>query len=189
MLPPPPELDSAATPDNLLQLPLLSPLEWTLLISIIAIVLAILILLLRKFAIHKKTPPLTPGEVAISKVNSIVSSLPDLKTASVQLSLIFRSYLTGKAEDPALYETQQEFNRRGDALASIPLEFQNSSRELLDQMARLKYEPRSEQDDQKVKELATRTTTIIKGIDQATKLTTQETDITAKRRKSPRAFR
>lgn len=189
MLPAPPELDPAATPDKLLQLPLLSPLEWALLLSVIAIVLAILILLVRKFAFRKKITPPTPGEIAIGKVSNIVALQPDLKTASVQLSLIFRSYLTGKAEDPALYETQQEFNRRGDALASIPLEFQNSSRDLLDQMARLKYEPRSEQDDQKVQELATKTTTIIRGIDQATKLTTQETDITVKRRKSPRAFR
>lgn len=189
MLPPPPELDPAATPDSLLQLPLLSPLEWILLLSVTGVVLAILILLLRKLAFRKNVVAPTPGEIAIGKINDALASKPDLRTASVQLSLIFRSYLTGKAEDPALYETQQEFNRRGDALASIPLEFQNSSRDLLDQMARLKYEPHSEQDDQKVQELATKTRTIITGIDQATKLHTQETDITARRRKAPRALR
>lgn len=189
MIPPPPELDPAATPDDLLHLPLLSPLEWVLLLSILGVILALVIILLRKYFFRKKIVPLGPGEIAAEKIRDILASSPDLKTASVQLSLIFRSYLTGKAEDPALYETQQEFNRRGDALASIPLEFQNPSRELLDQMARLKYEPRSEQDDQKVKELATRTVDLINGIDSATKQPGEETDITARKRKSPRTAR
>lgn len=37
---------------------------------------------------------------------------PSLRQAAVEFSLLLRKYLVGETKDPALYETQQEFNRR-----------------------------------------------------------------------------
>ncbi|MEG1937754.1 MAG: hypothetical protein RR138_01570 [Akkermansia sp.] len=183
MLPPPPELDPATTPDSFSPLPVLSPLEWSLIIGAFLLLVILLVFLLRK--LKKIIPPPTSSQLAIAQIDRLMQSPPDLKTCSVQLSLILRSYLTGKAQDPALYETQQEFNRRGDALASIPTQFQIPVRDLLDKMSRLKYEERTNHDDQQAQELADTTKSLILGIDQYSAQNIIETDVMSKQQRTP----
>ena len=89
---------------------------------------------------HRQTPPPpAPEEIALAALDAMQAAPPDLRECSLGLSLIFRQYLTGKTQDPALYETHEEFNRRLDSLSSIPTECQAETRQLLDYLASLKY--------------------------------------------------
>ncbi len=126
---------------------------------------------------------ITPAQIAAREINELCASHPTLKHAAVGFSLILRKYLVGETEDPALYETQQEFNRRANALTALPEHLQAPTRDLLDRMATLKYEPNTANDDSVVKELATGTLQLIENIEATHRAPTEETDllITAKK--------
>ena len=97
--------------------------------------------------------------------------------AAVGFSLILREFITVKTEDPTLYETQEEFNRRVDALDSLPAQFQEPVKDLLDKLARMKYEPPTKSPKDAVNELANETVQIIKQIDQFHEKPEEETDV------------
>lgn len=99
---------------------------------------------------------------------------------------ILRKYLVGETKDPALYETQQEFNRRADALTALPSELQAPTRDLLDRMASLKYEPDTPENDSMVNELADATVQLINDIEADAHRTKEETDLVVKK-SSPRS--
>lgn len=90
---------------------------------------------------HRNTPPPpVPEEIALAALDAMQTTTPpDLRECSLELSMIFRQYLTGKTQDPALYETHEEFSRRLDSLSTIPAECQAETRQLLDYLASLKY--------------------------------------------------
>ena len=92
-----------------------------------------------------------------------------------------RKYLVGETKDPALYETQQEFNRRADALTALPSELQGPTRDLLDRMASLKYEPDTPENDSLVNELADDTVQLINDIEADAHRTKEETDLVVKK--------
>jgi hypothetical protein len=63
------------------------------------------------------------------------------KETAIQVSLIVRSYLAKYLEEPALYETHEEFVSRHDALAKLPTDTRSETREFFSQLAELKYGP------------------------------------------------
>lgn len=81
----------------------------------------------------------TAEETALQELRELSKCKPDTRTCSLALSRILREYLTGKTQDPALYETHEEFSHRLDALSSIPTECQYDVRMLLEKSAELKY--------------------------------------------------
>ena len=61
-------------------------------------------------------------------------------------SLIIRHYLVVTLQEPALYETHEEFILRSDALGKLPAGARNRLAPLLDQLAEAKYGPSAADD-------------------------------------------
>lgn len=152
---------------------------WGIWIMVAAILLAVaiaVILLIRKKG-SAAPAPLSPAETAIRDITLLRETHPSLRQAAVEFSLILRKYLVGETKDPALYETQQEFNRRADALTALPSHLQAPTRDLLDRMAVLKYEPDTPENDTMVNELADSTVQLINDIEADSHITQEETDL------------
>ena len=157
---------------------------WIMLASILlAVAIAVIVLIRRK----GRTPaaPLSPAETAIRDITMLRETHPSLRQAAVEFSLLLRKYLVGETKDPALYETQQEFNRRADALTALPSELPGPTSDLLDRMASLKYEPDTPENDSLVNELADDTVQLINDIEADAHRTKEETDLVVKK-PSPR---
>lgn len=153
---------------------------WIILFSVLLVVAIIVIILLSR----KKRPvtrQLSPAEAAIKDIGQIRETHPGIKHAAVAFSLTLRKYLVGETKDPALYETQQEFNRRANALTTLPSELQTPTRDLLDRMASLKYEPDTKENDTLVNELADATVKLITDIETASHQEQEETDLVVKK--------
>lgn len=84
-------------------------------------------------------PPPTAEEIAYREVEELHAQAPSMRECCQGLSLILRRYLSGSTQDPALYETQEEFRQRMDALTGIPAECQFRTRKHLDTLAEYKY--------------------------------------------------
>ena len=153
---------------------------WLALAAILLAVAAAVILLIRKKG-RTAPAPLTPAQSAVRDITMLRETHPSLRQAAVDFSLILRKFLVGETKDPALYETQQEFNRRADALTALSTELQGPTRDLLDRMAVLKYEPDTPENDSMVNELADRTVQLINDIDAASRTTQEETDLIVKK--------
>ena len=82
------------------------------------------------------TSPLLEAQAALQELEA---RMPSLRECSLRLSLILRSYLAGQTQDPALYETHEEFSQRMDSLSRVPLSCQLETRDLLEQLAEFKY--------------------------------------------------
>lgn len=164
MFPNPPKLDPSTPPDALYIPYSLGVWEWVAIIGGVLIIAIAVRFILNK----KKVPPApsTPEQIARNEIGRLMANNPGLKEASTGLSLILRSYFTGKSEDPALFETHQEFNRRADALSSLPEPLQSPARDLLQRMAHLKYSSETPQDEELVKALHRQTLDLINQIEQ-----------------------
>lgn len=134
-----PELEPDLTPDNFMQTVWLTPLEWCLAASLMLALIGLIVWRLVARRRKKAVPPPTHEEIALSAIRDIEGSAISLRECCLRLSLILRTYLTGEADDPALYETHQEFNRRVDSLASLPEAEQEEMRRILEYMASVKY--------------------------------------------------
>ena len=97
---------------------------------------------------NKKTaiPAISPLQEAISAMAELDAQLPPMRECSLRLSMILRAYLAGQAQDPALFETHEEFSQRMDALAGVPRSCQLETRDLLDLLAEFKYAGMAEHD-------------------------------------------
>ena len=82
----------------------------------------------------KRTQPhmATPLETALRALQQLEEKLPPIRECSLQISLIVRGYLQGQVQDPALYETHEEFSQRLDSLATVPKACQYDTRYLLE---------------------------------------------------------
>ncbi|MBC8127962.1 MAG: DUF4381 family protein [Gloeobacteraceae cyanobacterium ES-bin-144] len=95
---------------------------------------------------RKKSSTVDPGairnaakaEAAVAL--SALSSL-DSRNVAVQASLILRKYLSVAANDPALYETREEFIARNDALQALDQETRTATETTLNRLGTLKYSP------------------------------------------------
>lgn len=139
-----PELHGEVEPSHFLQSSMWVPMAWGCVI-LIALAAAGLILWLRRR--NRRAPLLpTPLETALSALRTLEEKLPPLRECSLQISLIVRHYLQGQVHDPALFETHEEFSQRLDSLSTVPRECQHDTRNLLEQLAALKYADTREQD-------------------------------------------
>lgn len=147
-----PQLERDIPPDSFMDKVWLTPLGWSLLATLVVVLIALAVwLLMRKKA--PATPAPTQEELALAAIDRLEANLPPLRDCSMRLSMILRSFLTGEANDPALFETHQEFNLRVDALSSLPEPVQEPTRELLEVMAELKYAGDAPQDGEMARKL------------------------------------
>lgn len=111
-------------------------------IIIAAVILAVLAgvvlwLILRR---RKKTvAPPSQKDCALAALAELEAAAPPLRECSLRVSMILRTYLAGQTQDPALYETHEEFSRRMDSLAAVPAACREQTRELLESLAEYKY--------------------------------------------------
>lgn len=158
-----PQLERDIPPDSFMDQVWLTPLGWSLLATLAVVLIALAVwLMVRK---KRPAPPLpTQEELALSAIDRLEADLPPLRECSLRLSMILRSFLTGEAKDPALFETHQEFNLRVDALSSLPEPVQQPTRELLEIMAEIKYAGDVPQDRDKARQLCEDTRALIERI-------------------------
>ena len=82
---------------------------------------------------------ITPLQEAMTALAELDAQLPPMRECALRLSMILRSFLAGQAQDPALYETHEEFSQRMDSLSNVPLSCQLETRDLLEHLAEFKY--------------------------------------------------
>ncbi len=174
MIPPPPQLDPATSPDAYLNTALLAWWHWVLIVVAVAILIVLVVWLAKKFI--KPVPPPTPAQVALKRIDTLMTSGKDLRQCATGLSLILRTYLTGTSEDPTLYETHQEFSMRANALMNLPIQEQLPVRNILQRMVQLKYEPNTPNDDSIAAGLAQETRDIIAQLERLSQLTGHDND-------------
>lgn len=165
MIPEPPELEPPVSPD-MLNIPFeLGVFHWIIIISVILLLIGAIAILTRKK--KQNTIPPTPEQIAAEKIRTLATKTLNLKTTATELSLILRSYFSTRSEDPALFETQQEFNKRVDSLTSLPETLQITSRDLLQEMSSLKYASESPDDHATARELIEKTLQLIENIEKS----------------------
>ena len=82
---------------------------------------------------------ITPLQEALNELKELDAQLPPMRECALRLSMILRSFLAGQAQDPALYETHEDFSQRMDSLSNVPLSCQLETRDLLEHLAEFKY--------------------------------------------------
>lgn len=139
-----PELESELPAEMFLQSDAFVLLAWGV---VALVVVAVVVALWWVRRSRRALPPApSPLEMALAHLSEVEQSLPPLRECGLQVSMILRQYLQGAVQDPALYETHEEFSRRLDALATVPEECRYDTRYLLDRLADLKYAGAREQD-------------------------------------------
>ena len=112
-------------------------------------------------------PGNTPLQDALAALSELDADLPAMRECALRLSMILRSFLAGQTQDPALYETHEEFSQRMDSLANVPLVCQYETRELLEYLAEFKYAGDSGRDATGAHQLVERARQLVCRIEQA----------------------
>lgn len=141
------------------------PLAWGIGIALILAATALLLVIRRR----RRKPVLLPcpQEIAYKALDELAEELPGLRECSLRLSMVLRTFLTGQVQDPALFETHEEFSRRMDALTGVPTACRYETRYLLERLAELKYAGTTEQDPQKARVLIEEARGVINNITRA----------------------
>ncbi len=162
-----PTLEEEISPAELMVQSISGPVLWGLIILLVLIVALVVWLVLRSRKRRATLPPLTPRQLAERALDRLAEQLPPLRESSLRLSMILRTFLTGQTQDPALFETHEEFSRRMDALSTVPRSCQYATRDLLERLAEQKYAGSSDHDPQKVRVLIEETRTLLADITRA----------------------
>jgi len=120
------------------------PVAWGVGIAVLLATVGLLIWL--KTRKKKIQLPPTPEELALAELERIEREAPGLRECSLRISMALRRFLTGRTQDPALFETHEEFSQRMDALSSIPKSCQHDTRLLLEKLAGFKYAGQQQND-------------------------------------------
>ncbi len=112
-------------------------------------------------------PAATPLQEAQAALAELEAQLPPMRECALRLSMILRSYLAGKTQDPALYETHEEFSQRMDSLANVPVSCQLETRDLLEHLAEFKYAGETAQDATRAHSLIETARNLVNRIDSA----------------------
>ncbi|MCX6880075.1 MAG: hypothetical protein NTW21_40670 [Verrucomicrobia bacterium] len=134
------ELKEPKTPEALL------PHDYSLLAWLSPALLALLVLLVLLVRWRRRGTPQSPQarrHLAFKEAASALAqiSAPQAHQAAVQASLILRKYLSLAADDPALFETHEEFVARHAALAILTEHARAACETGLRRLAALKYAP------------------------------------------------
>lgn len=91
---------------------------------------------------HAKDPA-NIREAAFKDAIAALDAIPqnDPHSAALESSMILRKYLSITAEDPALFETHEEFVSRHDALQKISQAMRDEVAAIFSRLATIKYAP------------------------------------------------
>jgi hypothetical protein len=113
-----------------------------------AAVLSALVIAVMLFLVFRKRKNATedPRKVRDDAFRDALAALSSVRTddprdAAVQSSLVLRKYLSAAADDPALYETHEEFIARRDALQVLSENARAAAESGFGRLAALKYGP------------------------------------------------
>ncbi len=108
--------------------------------GLIVLVVAFILFLKRKRPTHD---PLREKREAYSEAEAALSVAGERgsRETAIEVSLILRRYLARSLNEPALFETHEEFIARHDGLASLPEDVRNATGEFFERLAALKYAP------------------------------------------------
>ena len=112
-------------------------------------------------------PGITPLQEALASLQELENELPAMRECALRLSMVLRSYLAGQTQDPALYETHEEFSQRMDSLENVPQSCQCETRDLLEQLAEYKYAGETEHDATRARNLVETARQLVCRIDKA----------------------
>lgn len=134
---------------------------------ILAVLASIVFLVLRARRQRQAAASVSPLDSALTALAQLEEELPPLRPCALRLSLLLRTYLAGCTEDPALYETQEEFSQRMDSLAGVPAALRPELRELLDELAGYKYAAEQQTDGTPCRALTERARDLLLRLDAA----------------------
>ena len=127
------------------------------------------------FFILRRTSPAQPPELSFygesrRTLERLRESLAGRSLAEVatDASLIMRHYLVVTLQEPALYETHEEFLLRPDALEELPAGARERLAPLLDQLAQAKYSP-SARNEQAANDLVNSCLQVLQGLESTRK--------------------
>lgn len=132
-----PELEPEVAPERLEEPE--SPTALILAAVVLVVLAAAGLIYIKRKRKPAAEPEESPEETALNSLQALYAAQPDIRECSLQLSMILRRYLTGATQDPALFETHEEFSSRLNALASIPADCQYATRVLLEKLSEMKY--------------------------------------------------
>jgi len=103
-----------------------------------------LLLILTAFLRRRSRPTPDPSSIRNAAYSHAIASFDGTTTltprdAAIQSSLILRKYLCTAADDPALFETHEEFLSRHDALQALDPATREAAATGFNQLASLKY--------------------------------------------------
>ena len=113
-----PQLEDNIEPSNFMP-----ELFWTpLMIAGASALLLVLLMLILYLAYRKKSvvPPPTSKQIALTALDKLRHQEIHMQEFSITLSMIMRQFIAGQTQDPALFETHQEFSQRIDSLSALP---------------------------------------------------------------------
>ncbi|MEO7101191.1 MAG: hypothetical protein ABI162_17700 [Luteolibacter sp.] len=132
------ELLDPPSPDALVPDPIIG---FWIVVGLILVLLVISIILIIRRKKNAAPNPLAARNAAYREAVSALEKMNALQSrdAAVQSSLILRKYLSLAANDPALFETHEEFISRHDALNALTEEARKASQSGFTRLASQKY--------------------------------------------------
>lgn len=112
-------------------------------IAIGAVLIAALVFWLVRQRLKRANDPANIRAAALKEAIAALDAIPNSnpQKAALESSTILRKYLSIAAEDPALYETHEEFVSRHDALNKIPQATRDEAASIFNRLAKMKYAP------------------------------------------------
>ena len=136
-----PEIRDIIEPSEFIPEPTTPWWIWALAISVGLILITLIILLNQKNKPHKTRKTLL--EKARSELSRLKKKSSELSTEKLatQISMVIRRYLEAAFEDPALFETNEEFTLRANALGTLHPDTRTQITDYLQQLSHFKYSP------------------------------------------------
>ena len=117
---------------------------WLWIIIGVVLVASLIFWLIRR-RLKRAKDPANIREAAYKDAIAAFDAIPqnDPHAAALESSMTLRKYLSITAEDPALFETHEEFVSRHDALQKIPQSTRDEVAAIFNRLAMIKYAPDS----------------------------------------------
>lgn len=120
-----------------------TPWLWIIIGVVLVVLVASLIFWLICHRMKHAKDPANIREAAFKDAIAALDAIPqnDPHSAALESSMILRKYLSITAEDPALFETHEEFVSRHDALQKISQAMRDEVAAIFSRLATIKYAP------------------------------------------------
>ena len=135
-------LELAEPRDAIHLVPTWDPQLWWIFaaVAVIAAIVLLVVILLRKKTVvdasKEKREAYLEAKTALSDCEGT-----ELRESAIRVSMILRRYLARSMNEPALFETHEEFIARHDGLKSLPDDVRSEAGAFFSELAAVKYAP------------------------------------------------